>query len=90
MASKRVEIVDFLAASVSPERLADRLLVQNLLCEDIRQQVLVPVLTKSEKVRCMIDAVIARIKLHPANYEKFMSLLKEYGSLEDLIRLIDS
>ena len=90
VANKRVEIVEFLAANISPEGLADRLLVQKLIGEDIRDQVKVPVSTIPEKIRFMIDAVIARIKLNPANYVKFMSLLKQYGSLEDLIHLIDT
>ena len=90
MDNKRVEIVEFLAANVSPEGLADRLLVQKLIGEDIRDQVKVPVKTKPEKIRCMIDAVIARIKLNPANYVKFIDVLKQHGSLEDLIHAIET
>ena len=47
-------------------------------------------LTKPEKIRRMMYAVIARIELNPTNYVKFIGVLKQDGSLGDLIEFIET
>ena len=90
MSLKRDQIIRFLAANVNPEGLADRLLVRKLIGEDIRAQAFVSSLTNAEKIRRLMNAVIARIDLNPANYVKFIDVLKQDGSLGDLIQFIET
>ena len=90
MSHKCEDIIHFLANNVDPEGLAGRLLVQNLISEDIRDQSFVASLTKPEKIRRMMYAVIARIELNPTNYVKFIGVLKQDGSLGDLIQFIET
>ena len=39
----------------------------------------------SETVRPMIDAVITRIELNAAKYDLLISVLRQFGSLADLV-----
>ena len=89
MALNRYKIVRFLAANVSPGALADKLLVAGLISDDVREKALVTGLPVSETVRPMIDAVITRIELNAAKYDLFISVLRQFGSLEDLIEYIE-
>ena len=88
VALNRVRIVRFLGANVSPGALADKLLVAGLISDDVREKALVTGLPVSETVRPMIDAVITRIELNAAKYDLFISVLRQFGSLEDLIELL--
>ena len=90
MALNHHTIVRFLAANVSPGGLADKLLVAGLINDDIREKARVTGLPVSETVRPMIDAVITRIELNAAKYDLFISVLRQLGSLEDLIQFIES
>ena len=85
VALNRGRIVRFLAANVSPGALADKLLVAGLISDDVREKALVTGLPVSETVRPMIDSVITRIELNAAKYDLFISVLRQFGSLEDLL-----
>ena len=89
VALNRDKIVRFLAADVSAGELADRLLVAGLISENVREKALVTGIAVSETIRPMIDAVVNRIELNEANYEKFICVLRQFGSLEDLIQFIE-
>ena len=90
VALNRDRIVRFLAANVSPGGLADKLLVAGLISDDVRETALVAGLSVSERIRPMIDAVITRIELNHAKYDLFISVLRQFGSLEDLIQYIET
>ena len=90
VALNRDTIVRFLAANVSPGGLADKLLVAGLINDDIREKALVTGLPVSERIRPMIDAVITRIEQNAAKYDLFISVLRQFGSLEDFIQFIES
>ena len=87
---KRDQIISFLATNVSAGELADRLIVAGLIDDGIRHQALVRGVPTPENIRPMIDAVITRIELNVANYDKFISVLKQFRSLNDLIQLIEN
>ena len=82
-------IITFLATNVSPGGLADKLRGAGLINDEIRQLALVTGVPTTQNIRPMIDAVISRIELNEANYDKFISILKECGSLDDLIQFIE-
>ena len=90
VALNRDRIVHFLAANVSPGRLADKLLVAGLVTEGVRERALIVGLPVSERIRPMIDAVITRIELNHAKYDLFISVLRQFGSLEDFIQHIET
>ena len=83
------EIIRFLAANVCPGGLADKLLTVGLISESVREKALVTGLPVSERIRPMIDAVITRIELNAAKYDLFISVLKHFGYLEDLVLYIE-
>ena len=89
VALNRDTIVRFLAADVSPGALADQLLVAGLINDDIREKARVTGLPVSERIRPMIEAVIIRIELNAAKYDLFISVLRQFESLEDLIEFIE-
>ena len=89
VARNRAKIVSFLAADVSPGGLADKLLVARLISAHVREKALVTGVAASDTIRPMVDAVINRIELNEANYGKFISVLREFESFEDLIQLIE-
>ena len=89
VALNRNKIVRFLAANVSAGELADELLVAGLISDDVRQKAQVAALSVSERIRPMIDAVITRIELNAAKYDLFISVLKQFRSLEDLVQYIE-
>ena len=86
---KRDEIVHFLSTNVNPERLADKFRVAGLINDDIRWKALVTTIAIPERIRPMIDAIITRIELNVANYDTFISVLREFKSLEDFIQFIE-
>ena len=90
VALNRDKIVRFLAADVCAGELADKLLVAGLISENVREKALVTGVAVSETIRPMIDAVINRIELNEAKYEKFVCVLRQFGSLEDLIQFIEA
>ena len=90
VALNRDRIVRFLAANASPGGLADKLLVAGLISEGVRERALVAGLPASERIRPMIDAVITRIELNHAKYDLFISVLRQFGSLEDLVQYIET
>ena len=85
---KRDKIVDFLSANVSAGTLGDKLFEAGLISDDIRLGGCVSRAHRSQKIGPMIDAVIARIELNEENYEKFKSVLKDFG-FYDLIEFIE-
>ena len=89
MALRCGEIIRFLATNVSPGALADKLLVVGLISDGVREKALVTGLPVSETIRPMIDAVITRIELNAAKYDLFISVLRQFGSLEDLVQYIE-
>ena len=87
--SKLNVIVSFLAANVSPGTLADELWVAALINQDIRDQASVMGLTNAEKIRPLIRAALSRIKINPANYRKFIAVLRNV-EMDDLVTEIES
>ena len=88
MYRKRATIVRFLSVNVSPESLANKLRSVGLISDDIWRQAIMPFASTPQRIRPLIDAIISRIELNEKNYDKFISVLEEFGSLEDLIQYI--
>ena len=85
---KRDEIVRYLAACVSPGRLADKFLAAGLINDEIRDNAFVAGVTNPEKIRPMIDLIIVKTELNAAKYyKKFINVLKEIGALEDITEI---
>ena len=89
MSLKGDKIIHFLSANVSPDRLADTLFAAGLINDDIKAKALVTSITIPERIRPLVDAVVTRIELNAANYEKFITVLRQF-KLEDLITFIES
>ena len=91
MKHKQDEIIRYLAACVSPGRLADMFRGAGLINEETRDKASIPTATNPDKIRPMIDTIIVKIELNAAKYyKKFIDVLKEIGDLEDVIELIES
>ena len=83
------KIIHFLVANVSPGELANKLLVADLITEHVREKALVTSVPGSENFRPMIDSVLSRIELNGAIYDKFIGVLRQFKSLDDLIQFIE-
>ena len=88
MFQKRATIVYFLSVNVSPELFANKLQSVGLIGEDTWRQAIMPYASNPKRIGPLIDAIISRIRLNAKNYSKFVSVLEDYGSLEDLIHFI--
>ena len=86
---KRDKIIRFLAADVSPGELADKLLVVGLIGENVRDKALVTSIPVYDTIRPMIDAVLSRIELNGEIYDKFIGVLRQFQSFDDLIQFIE-
>ena len=83
-------IVQYLASSVNPARFADKLYVNNLITRENMENARILGITRSSLIRPLIAAVVTHVEINPANYDKFISILKEYGGLEDLVQVFES
>ena len=88
MFQKRATIVYFLSVNVSPELFANKLRSVGLIGDDTWRRAIMPFSSTPKKIGPLIDAIISRIQLNEKNYDKFISVLEEFGSLEDLIQYI--
>ena len=86
---KRDGIIRFLAANVSPGAFADKLQVADLITEHVREKALVTSVPGSDTIRPMIDAVLSRIELNEEIYDKFIGVLRQFQSFDDLIQFIE-
>ena len=89
VAAKHEQIITTLSATVSAEGLVGKLERKKLIGEEIRRK------ARGEredinKIRIIMEAVLAKIELNPANYDKFIETLREFGDQADLIDCIES
>ena len=47
-----------------------------------------PTRTDTEKMRDLIPAVLAQVEIEPANYHKFMQVLRAISGAKDIVRLL--
>ena len=81
-------IISALADSVSIETLAGKLRINRLIGDDIHREARGAERTTS-KISHIIDIVLSKVELNPANYDKFIDILREFGDLGDLIEHIE-
>lgn len=80
------EIIDFLLKNaVSPEAFASKLENIGLINFNVREEAELPTIPKSKRMGTVMGAVISRLKLKEENTEKFKSVLKKFGLLEDIL-----
>ena len=89
MAAKRDLIISTLSPTVSAERLVDKLEGKELIGDDVRSKARGEREDKN-KIRTIMEAVLVKIELNSANYDKFIETLREFGDQEDLIECIES
>ena len=89
VAAKYDLIIRTLSKTVSAETLAGKFYAKLLIGDDICSKARVAGVAE-DKIRPVIDAVLSKIELNPAVYDKFIQILKEFQDLEDLIECIES
>ena len=78
-----------LADTTRAEDLADKLLRERLITKGYWEEACLPTVTDSKRIRRLIRAVLSQVKLNPANYDKFVSALRELDGLQDIVQMIE-
>ena len=90
MLQKSAEIICHLAAVKCSGVLADKLRSKKLIADTTYEQGtnFGPEVVESTRVRSMINAVLAKVKVNPEIYDRLVETLREIGGLEDLVQLL--
>ena len=81
-------IISQLAAAKCSGQLANKLRSKELISEQVYEKGVNFVIVESERIGCMINAVLAKVRLNPKHYTTFIKILEEIGGMEDLIHLL--
>ena len=73
---------------MSPEWFATELEIVGLISKDVREEAGVTTITTRKRIRPVMNAVISKLELSEENADKFKSVLKKLGILDDLIQII--
>ena len=86
---RRPTIIKALAAERCTVDLAGRLQIRGLISDDVYSQATNYALVDSERLRIILEAVLAKVDLNPQRYDEFIDVLQEIGALEDLVSIIE-
>ena len=82
-------IITQLAAAKCSISLANKLRSEGLVSPEVYEEgVNVGPIVESKRIGCMINNVLARVKLNPEHYSTFIEILIEIGGQEDLVQLL--
>ena len=73
---------------MSPDRFATELEISGLINRDVREEAEVTTVATSRRIRPVMNAVITKLELSEENADKFKSVLKKLGVLDDLTQII--
>ena len=82
------QLIENLADITRAEVLADKLRRKRLITKGCWEEACLPTVTDSKRIRLLIRAVLSQVELNPANYDKFVSALREFEGLHDIVQLI--
>ena len=83
-------VVHFLAQSIDPEFLADRLFAAELINEGLVEKACVKTVVNSERVRPLVKAILAQVQINPEKYYAFISILHDIKGAEDLVQHLET
>ena len=83
-------IISQLAAAKCSAPLADKLRSRKLISKAVYEEGVNsgPGVVESGRIRCMINAVLAKVEINTEHFSTFIEILKEIGGQEDLISLL--
>ena len=82
-------VIHHLGAVLSAEDLADKLYVNKLITSGTQEEASLGAVTNTKKIRALMIAVRAKVEIDPANYHKFLTVLKAISGAEDIGKLLE-
>ena len=84
-------IIDQLASAKCSGHLADKFRSMKLITRQIYEEALNvgPGVVESTRIRPMINAVLAKVKLNAVTYQAFLGALQEIEGADHIVQLID-
>ena len=77
-------IIHQLGAAQAAEELADKLFTKKLITSETRDKASLATLTSAGKMRVLIPAVMGQVKIDPANYHTFLTVLRAISGAEHM------
>ena len=81
-------IIRFLAQNIDPESLADKLFASRLISHSLVEEVGVSAITKSKRIRLLMNAMLSLVELNSEKYREFMNILEAIEGLDELVALL--
>ena len=81
-------IVSQLTAARSSGELADKLYSRKLISHSVHMEATNMGVAEAARIRSLIEAVHAKVKVNEHNYCIFLEILKEISGLEDVVQLL--
>ena len=75
---------------MSAEELAGKLYFSaRLISESIWEEAYVGGKTNANKIRLLMKSILSQVELNAANYDKFVTVLKDISGLQDIVELLE-
>ena len=74
---------------LSAEELADKLYVNKLITRGMQEEAGLRTITNTNRIRALVIAICAKVEIDPANYHKFLAVLKAISGAEDIGKLLE-
>ena len=81
-------VISHLAATQSPDDLADKLLVAKLITNGTREEACVAAVAKSKRIRTLIVAVHAQVQIQSENFHRFLAVLSAIGGTDEIVEVL--
>ena len=82
------KLISHLAAAKCSGDLADKLRSRGLISDGVYEAGVHAAAMESTRIRALIHAVDAEVKLNTRNYYKFVTILRELAGLEDIVETL--
>ena len=79
---------NYLAANIDPELLAAKLLAAGMINRSLVEAASVRTITKSERIRPLMYAVLSLVELNSEKYRQFLDILEDIEGLDELVHLL--
>ena len=84
-------LVTALTPMVGAAELADKLYFSTrLITESVWEEASVGGVINSTKIRLLMKSVLSQVELNAANYEKFVTVLREFDGLQEIVELLET
>ena len=81
-------LIEKLADTIRAEDLADRRWSEKLITKGCWEEACVRGMANSRKIRPLMTSVLSQVELNLVNYDKSVSVLREFDGLQDIVQLI--